>query len=183
MELPRVERDKEKELIARAQAGDRGAFGALVREHGDEVYTLARRLVGDPHLAADIAQEALIRAWRALPHFRGTPLYRHGCIGSPSTPPGPSADEPAGTADYPSTTSWRSLLRRGPITRKRRAKCSSSAAGCVAPSTHCRSHNVRSSSSRTSTTGLMPRSPRPWGSRCLQPRCVSIGHGHVWPVS
>ena len=43
MELPRVERDKEKELIARAQAGDRAAFGALVREHGDEVYTLARR--------------------------------------------------------------------------------------------------------------------------------------------
>ncbi len=71
MELPRVERDKEKELIARAQAGDRAAFGALVREHGDEVYTLARRLVGDPHLAADIAQEALIRAWKALPNFRG----------------------------------------------------------------------------------------------------------------
>jgi RNA polymerase sigma-70 factor (ECF subfamily) len=71
MEMPRVERDKEKELIARAQAGDRAAFGTLVREHGDEVYTLARRLVGDPHLAADIAQEVLIRAWKALPHFRG----------------------------------------------------------------------------------------------------------------
>ena len=71
MDMARVERDKEKELIARAQAGDRAAFGALVREHGDEVYTLARRLVGDPHLAADIAQEALIRAWKALPNFRG----------------------------------------------------------------------------------------------------------------
>ena len=35
------------------------------------MYTLARRLVGDPHLAADVAQEALIRAWRALPNFRG----------------------------------------------------------------------------------------------------------------
>ena len=42
MDMARVERDKEKELIARAQAGDRAAFGALVREHGDEVYTLAR---------------------------------------------------------------------------------------------------------------------------------------------
>jgi RNA polymerase sigma-70 factor (ECF subfamily) len=71
MNTARVEPDKEKELIARAQAGDRAAFGALVREHGDEVYTLARRLVGDPHLAADIAQEALIRAWKALPNFRG----------------------------------------------------------------------------------------------------------------
>jgi RNA polymerase sigma-70 factor (ECF subfamily) len=76
-----VERDRERELIARAQQGDRSAFGALVRAHQDEVYTLARRLVGDPHLASDVAQEALIRAWRALPKFRGdaqlsTWLYR-----------------------------------------------------------------------------------------------------------
>lgn len=77
----RVESEKEKELIARAQQGDRAAFAALVRAHQNEVYTLARRLVGDPHLAADVAQEALIRAWRALPNFRGdarlsTWLYR-----------------------------------------------------------------------------------------------------------
>ena len=76
-----VERDRERELITRAQSGDRAAFAALVREHQDEVYTLARRLVGDPHLASDVAQEALIRAWRALPKFRGdarlsTWLYR-----------------------------------------------------------------------------------------------------------
>jgi RNA polymerase sigma-70 factor (ECF subfamily) len=71
MDIPQVEPDKERELIARAQAGDRAAFGALVREHGNEVYTLARRLVGDPHLAADVAQETLIRAWKALPNFRG----------------------------------------------------------------------------------------------------------------
>ena len=66
-----VELEKERELIARAQQGDRAAFAALVRAHQDEVYTLARRLVGDPHLASDVAQEALIRAWRALPKFRG----------------------------------------------------------------------------------------------------------------
>ncbi len=71
MDVPQVERDKEHELIIRAQAGDRAAFAALVREHGNEVYTLARRLVGDPHLAADVAQETLIRAWKALPKFRG----------------------------------------------------------------------------------------------------------------
>ncbi len=76
-----VEREREQELIARARDGDRGAFAALVRAHQDEVYTLARRLVGDPHLAADVAQEAMIRAWRALPRFRGeaklsTWLYR-----------------------------------------------------------------------------------------------------------
>jgi RNA polymerase sigma-70 factor, ECF subfamily len=70
-EAERVEYLKEIELIARAQKGDRAAFAALVRAHQDEVYTLARRLVGDPHLAADIAQETLVRAWRALPRFRG----------------------------------------------------------------------------------------------------------------
>ena len=76
-----VEKNREQELIARAQKGDRSAFAVLLREHQDEVYTLARRLVGDPHLASDVAQEALIRAWRALPKFRGdarlsTWLYR-----------------------------------------------------------------------------------------------------------
>ncbi len=71
MDWPKVEPEKERELISRAQAGDRAAFAALVQAHGDEVYTLARRLVGDPHLAADIAQESLIRAWKALPNFRG----------------------------------------------------------------------------------------------------------------
>lgn len=76
-----VERRTESELVDRARRGDKGAFAALVRAHQDEVYTLARRMVGDPHLAADVAQESLIRAWRALPRFRGdsrlsTWLYR-----------------------------------------------------------------------------------------------------------
>lgn len=76
-----VEDQRELDLITRAKEGDRAAFGALVRDHQDEVYTLARRLVGDPHLASDVAQEAFIRAWRAIPSFRGeakfsTWLYR-----------------------------------------------------------------------------------------------------------
>ena len=60
----------EAELVDRARDGDREAFGELVRRHQDTVYTLALRLVG-PDLAADVAQEALIRAWRSLPRFRG----------------------------------------------------------------------------------------------------------------
>jgi len=59
------------DLIARAQAGDRGAFSEIVRLHQDEVFTLALRLVADRELAADISQEAFVRAWRALPNFRG----------------------------------------------------------------------------------------------------------------
>ncbi|NND03623.1 MAG: RNA polymerase sigma factor [Acidimicrobiia bacterium] len=64
-------RPSEGSLIDRARAGDRAAFSELVRIHQDEVYTLATRLVGDRELAADVSQEALIRAWRALPKFRG----------------------------------------------------------------------------------------------------------------
>lgn len=76
-----VESDRERALVGRARDGDKAAFAALVRAHQDEVYTLARRLVGDPQLAADVSQESLIRAWRALPKFRGdakfsTWLYR-----------------------------------------------------------------------------------------------------------
>lgn len=77
----RVEAHGEGDLVARAREGDRQAFAELVRLHQDEVYTLAVRLTGDGDIAADVAQEALIRAWRALPRFRGesalsTWLYR-----------------------------------------------------------------------------------------------------------
>lgn len=65
-----VQRD-EHGLIARAKEGDDEAFGELVRRYQHEVYTLALRLTGDRDLAADVSQEALVRAWRALPRFRG----------------------------------------------------------------------------------------------------------------
>lgn len=64
-----VQRD-EQALIERARRGDTEAFGELVWRYRDTVYTLAVRLVG-PDLAPDVTQEALIRAWRAMPRFRG----------------------------------------------------------------------------------------------------------------
>lgn len=70
MTLGEVRFDEEA-LLARARSGDRAAFSDLVRTHQDEVFTLAARLVGDKELAADVSQEAFIRAWRALPRFRG----------------------------------------------------------------------------------------------------------------
>ena len=64
-----VERSEE-ELVDLARRGDADAFGELVWRYRDSVYTLAVRLVG-PDLGQDVAQEALIRAWRAMPRFRG----------------------------------------------------------------------------------------------------------------
>lgn len=62
-------------LLRRARAGDRTAFSDLVRLHQDEVYTLALRLLADRELAADVSQEAFVRAWRAMPQFRGDALF------------------------------------------------------------------------------------------------------------
>lgn len=62
-------------LIERAKAGDHDAFRQLVEEHQHDVYALALRLTRDPHLAHDIAQESFIRAWRALPKFRGDSAF------------------------------------------------------------------------------------------------------------
>lgn len=65
-----VRRLEEVDLVTGARAGDAEAFAALVRSHQNEVFTLALRLVHDRDLAADVAQEAFVRAWRAIPRFR-----------------------------------------------------------------------------------------------------------------
>ncbi len=75
MYRPQVEpfetRSETYELVERARRGDRDAFGELVRLHQHEVYTLAVRLVRDRELALDVSQDAFVRAWRAMPKFRG----------------------------------------------------------------------------------------------------------------
>jgi len=71
MTLHGVEPSGEEELVQRARLGDEQAFSALVRGHQNDVFTLAYRLVGNRDLAADVAQESFIRAWRAISDFRG----------------------------------------------------------------------------------------------------------------
>jgi len=71
VERERVEQLQPQDLIEKAKLGDRDAFGELVAQHQHEVFTLAVRLVRDRDLAADVSQDAFIRAWRAMPKFRG----------------------------------------------------------------------------------------------------------------
>ena len=72
---------EERRLIARAQAGDTGAFRELVDQHRTRAYTLALRILRSASDAEEVAQDAFVRVWTALPGFRGessfaTWLYR-----------------------------------------------------------------------------------------------------------
>jgi RNA polymerase sigma-70 factor (ECF subfamily) len=71
MERERPQISQPQEVLERARMGDREAFGQLVALHQHDVFTLAVRLVRDRDQASDIAQDAFIRAWRAMPKFRG----------------------------------------------------------------------------------------------------------------
>ena len=63
------------ELVAAVES-DLEAFGELIRRHQDFVYGAALRVVRNPVLAQDVAQDAFIRAYRALPDFRGQAAVR-----------------------------------------------------------------------------------------------------------
>ena len=62
-------------LVQLAQRGDAGAFDALVRRYQHKVVKLVMRYVRDPAEAEDVAQEAFIKAYRALPRFRGDSAF------------------------------------------------------------------------------------------------------------
>jgi RNA polymerase sigma-70 factor (ECF subfamily) len=68
-------------LVRRVQRGERGAYDLLVLKYQHKVVKLVMRYLGDAADAEDVAQEAFIKAYRALPQFRGdsafyTWLYR-----------------------------------------------------------------------------------------------------------
>lgn len=66
----------EQALVQRAQRGDQEAFAALVTEHQRYVYHLALRVLKNEEEALDLAQETFVRAWTALPNFRGQSQFR-----------------------------------------------------------------------------------------------------------
>ena len=73
--------DGDQVLVGRAQRGDRRAFDLLVLKYQQKIVQLIMRYVRDPAEALDVSQEAFVKAYRALPGFRGesafyTWLYR-----------------------------------------------------------------------------------------------------------
>ncbi|MFA7386899.1 MAG: RNA polymerase sigma factor RpoE [Thiohalobacteraceae bacterium] len=75
------EQSSDQALVERVQQGDKRAFDLLVRKYQNRIVHLVTRYLHDPVEAQDVAQEAFIKAYRALPSFRGdsafyTWLYR-----------------------------------------------------------------------------------------------------------
>jgi RNA polymerase sigma-70 factor (ECF subfamily) len=77
------DRDIDQQLVLRAQRGDKQAFGLLVEKYQRKLGRLLSRFIRDPAEVEDVTQEAFVKAYRALPAFRGdsafyTWLYRIG---------------------------------------------------------------------------------------------------------
>ena len=78
-----ADREVDQALVERAQRGDKHAFELLVLKYQRKLGRLLSRFIRDPAEVEDVAQEAFIKAYRALPSFRGdsafyTWLYRIG---------------------------------------------------------------------------------------------------------
>ena len=77
------DREIDRQLVTRAQGGDKQAFSLLVEKYQRKLARLLSRFIRDPAEVEDVTQEAFIKAYRALPAFRGdsafyTWLYRIG---------------------------------------------------------------------------------------------------------
>ncbi|HFB65278.1 MAG TPA: RNA polymerase sigma factor RpoE [Aeromonadales bacterium] len=71
----------DNELVARVQRGDKAAFDVLVKKYQHKIFGLISRYIKDHAEVMDVAQDAFVKAYRALPNFRGdsafyTWLYR-----------------------------------------------------------------------------------------------------------
>jgi RNA polymerase sigma-70 factor (ECF subfamily) len=76
-----LDREAEREAIAASKRGEREAFDVLVARYQRPIYRLCYRYVNNHDDANDLAQEAFLKAWRAISRFRGdsafsTWLYR-----------------------------------------------------------------------------------------------------------
>jgi len=104
------EQNTDQELVKMVQAGNKNAFNLLVVRHQNKVMNIVSRYVKNSGDVADVTQEAFIKAYRALPNFRGesafyTWLYRiavnsaKNYLTSQSRKP-PASDVDAQDADY-----------------------------------------------------------------------------------
>jgi RNA polymerase sigma-70 factor (ECF subfamily) len=68
---PPAGQEEEEAWVERAKKGDEEAFRMLVERYREQAFGLALRIVRSPSDAEEVAQDAFVRAWAALPRFRG----------------------------------------------------------------------------------------------------------------
>ena len=102
----------DRDLVERARRGDREAFAVLVHQVSDTLYTIAHRILRDTGLAEDALQNALVLAWRRLPHLRDADRFEawihrvlvHACYDEAQRSRQWSANVRALPADGPTTS-------------------------------------------------------------------------------
>ncbi len=60
----------DEELVRLSQQGDIDAFEQLISKYQQKIYNIAYRLMGNPHDAGDLAQEAMIKVYKSIRSFR-----------------------------------------------------------------------------------------------------------------
>jgi len=68
-------RESDQQLVERVQQGDKKAFDLLVSKYQQRILNLVGRFVRNPNDAMDVSQEAFLKAYRALPKFRGDSAF------------------------------------------------------------------------------------------------------------
>ena len=144
----------DRDLVEQARRGDREAFAVLVHQVSDSLYAVAQRILRDSGLAEDALQNALVLAWRRIPHLREPIASRRGSIASSSTP---ATTNRSGRANGRPTSGSCPSMGRRPRTA---VPSSPTATNWSGPSAGSRSTSGRSSSCTTTSGCRSWRSPR-----------------------
>ena len=162
----------DRALVDAVRAGDRDAFGAFVELETRAVYRACLRILGRPHDAEDVTQEAFVAAFRSIGSYRGEGPLRGGSCGSRRGRR--SAGSPS-AGRRPTSTPWPS--RSSPTRARIRPGSSpppSSGTRFGTRSRRCPSPIARSSRCGSSVSSRWPRSPMPPDGRSTpsRPTCV-----------
>ena len=118
------DREVDQQLVERAQRGDKRAFELLVMKYQRKLGRLLSRLVRDPAEVEDVTQEAFIKAYRALPSFRGRQRVLHVAV--------PDRDQHG--EELPGRA-WAGGRRRRPASTTRRPRVSRMPSSCATRAT------------------------------------------------
>jgi RNA polymerase sigma-70 factor, ECF subfamily len=138
----------DRDLVEQARRGDREAFAVLVHQVSDSLYAVAQRILRDSALAEDALQNALVLAWRRIPHLREPDRFEawihrilvHACYDESQRArqwtanvrvlPVDGPTIPDGSAVIADRDELERAFRRLPISTSGRSSCCTTTSGC-----------------------------------------------------